>query len=177
MKTTFITFLTFVAFASSAAFAGMLDIGTVQLRATAPGMGMTGGYVTITNNGDSDDRLVAASAGFAKRVEIHEMIHDNGVMKMRERDGGIEIPAGNTVMLKPGGLHMMFMGLAETMVPGEMREITLEFASGHKITVPAMVLKPTDIKSGGHGHDHSHDHSASQPDSHSGEHKHKHSHD
>ena len=71
----------------------------------------------------------------------------------------------------------MFIGLAETMVPGEMREITLEFASGHKITVPAMVLKPADIKSGGHGHDHSHDHSASQPDSHSGEHKHKHSHD
>ena len=80
MRTTIITFLTLVAFASSAAVAGMLEIGTVQLRATAPGMGMTGGYVAITNNGDSDERLVAVSAGFAKRVELHEMIHDNGVM-------------------------------------------------------------------------------------------------
>ena len=169
MKTTFLTFLTLVAFATSAAVAGMLDIGTVQVRATAPGMGMTGGYVAITNNSDSDDRLVAVSAEFAKRVEIHEMMHDNGVMKMRERDGGIEIPAGETVMLKPGGLHIMFMGLGETMVAGEMREITLEFASGHKATVPAMVLKPGDIKSGGHGYDHSDEHSAG--------HKHKHSHD
>jgi copper(I)-binding protein len=88
---------------------------------------------------------------------------------MHERDGGIEIPAGETVMLKPGGLHIMFMGLGETMVAGEMRKITLEFASGHKATVPAMVLKPGDIKSGGHGHDRSDEHSAG--------HKHKHSHD
>ena len=90
-------------------------------------------------------------------------------MKMRERDGGIEIPAGETVILKPGGLHIMFMGLRETMVPGEMREITLEFVSGHKATVPAMVLKPGDIKSDGHGNGHS--------DENSGSHKHKHSHD
>ena len=68
MRTTIITFLTLVAFASSAAVAGMLEIGTVQLRATAPGMGMTGGYVAITNNGESDERLIAVSAGFAKRV-------------------------------------------------------------------------------------------------------------
>ena len=171
MKTTFLTFLTLVAFATSAAVAGMLDIGTVQVRATAPGMGMTGGYVAITNNSHSDDRLVAVSAGFAKRVELHEMTHDNGVMKMRESDGGIEIPAGETVMLQPGGLHIMFMGLAETMVAGEMREIALEFASGHKATVPAMVVKPADIKSDGHGRGHGHS------DENSASHKHKHSHD
>ena len=152
MKTTFLTFLTLVAFATSAAVAGMLDIGTVQVRATAPGMSMTGGYVTITNSSESDDRLVAVSAGFARRVELHDMTHDNGVMKMRERDGGIEILAGETVMLKPGGLHIMFMGLAETMVAGEMHEITLEFASGHKATVLAIVMKPADIKSDGQGH-------------------------
>ena len=97
------------------------------------------------------------------------MTHDNGVMKMRERDGGIEIPAGETVMLKPGGLHIMFMGLGETMVPGKMREITLEFASGHKATVPAMVLKAGDINSDGLRHSHSDENSAS--------HKQKHSHD
>jgi len=156
-----ITFLTIGALASGAAVAGMLEIGTVQLRATAPGMGMTGGYVVITNNGNSDERLVAVSAGFAKRVELHEMIHDNGVMKMREREGGIQIPAGETVMLKPGGLHIMFMGLSETMIPGEMREITLEFVSGHKATVPTMVLTPADIKSDGHGHGHSDENFAS----------------
>jgi len=139
------------------AMAAMFDIGTVQIRATAPGMAVTGGYVSITNNGNEADRLVGAKAGFAKRVEIHEMIHDNGIMKMRQRDGGIHIPAGETVMLKPGGLHLMLMGLAETMTPGENREVTLEFASGHVVTVPAMVMKPGDIKvEGGHTHGHSH---------------------
>ena len=149
------------------ALADMFEIGSVQIRATAPGMAVTGGYVRITNKGHADDRLVAASAGFAKRVEIHEMIHDNGVMKMRQREGGIHIPAGGTVTLKPGGLHIMFMGLGETMVPGETQEVTLEFESGHKVAVPAMVLKPADIGTeAGHGdgHDHSHgghNHSAS----------------
>ena len=146
--------------------ADMFDIGTVQIRATAPGMAVTGGYVTITNNGQAGDRLVGASAGFAKRVEIHEMIHDNGVMKMRQRSGGIEIPAGETVMLKPGGLHIMFMGLGETMAPGDMRDVTLEFASGHVVSVPAMVLKPGDIKMDD-GHDQSAGHSTSHSTGHS----------
>ena len=171
MKSAFIAFLAFITMASHGALSGMLEIGTVQIRATAPGMNVTGGYVAITNHGNSDDTLVAASASFAKRVELHEMTHDNGVMKMRRRGDGIGIPAGETVLLKPGGLHIMFMGLKETLQPGEMREIALEFASGHRMTVPAMVLKPGDIKAGGHGHSHD------ESDGHSGGHKHKHSHD
>ena len=148
----------------------MFEIGTVQIRATAPGMDVTGGYVTITNHGNSDDTLVATSASFAKRVELHEMTNDNGLMKMRRRGYGIEIPAGETVLLKPGGLHIMFMDLNETLQPGEMREIMLEFASGHRMTVPAMVLKPGDIKAGGQGY------SSEESDGHSVGHKHKHSH-
>lgn len=142
------------------AFAGGIETSHIQIRATAPGMPVTGGYVTITNHGDADDRLVGASATFAKSVEIHETIHDDGVMKMRQRDGGIELPAGETVMLKPGGLHIMFMGLSETMADGDMREAVLQFESGHNKTVPAMVLKPSKLKMDrGHEHGHSHSHS------------------
>ena len=171
MKSAFIAFLAFITMASHGALSGMLEIGTVQIRATAPGMDVTGGYVAITNHGNRDDTLVATSALFAKRVELHEMTHVSGVMKMHRRGDGIGIPAGETVLLKPGGLHIMFIGLKETLQPGEMREITLEFASGHRMTVPAMVLKPGDIKAGGHGHSHD------ESDGHSGGHKHKHSHD
>lgn len=157
MNRLFLTIVAMLIAGVGQAMAGMLEIGTVQVRATAPGMAVTGGYVSITNNGEADERLLAAAAGFAKRVEIHEMIHDNGVMKMRQRTGGILIPAGETVILKPGGLHLMLMGLGETMAPGEIREVTLEFASGHVATVPAMVMKPGDIKvEGGHAHGHSH---------------------
>ena len=171
MKSAFIAFLAFITMASHGALSGMLEIGTVQIRATAPGIDVTGGYVAISNHGNSDDTLVAISASFAKRVELHEMTDDNGVMKMRRRGDGIGIPAGETVLLKPGGFHIMFMGLKEILQPGEMREITLEFASGHWMTVPAMVLKTGDIKGGGHGHSHD------ESDGHSGGHKHKHSHD
>ncbi|MGC6453056.1 MAG: copper chaperone PCu(A)C [Candidatus Puniceispirillaceae bacterium] len=141
------------------AIAGTLEISNPQIRATAPGMKATGGYLAITNHGDAADRLVSASADFASRVEIHEMIQDGDIMRMRERDGGIEIPAGAMASLKPGGLHLMLMGLTETMVPGEMRDLTLNFESGHSVTLPAMVMKPGDIGGhGGHGHNHSHDH-------------------
>ena len=170
MRSVFIAFLAFITMALHGAISGMLEIGIVQIRATAPGIDVTGGYVAITNHGNSDDTLVAISASFAKRVELHEMTHENGVMKMRWRGDGIGIPAGETVLLKPGGLHIMFMGLTETLQPGAMREINLEFASGHKMTVPAMVLKPGDIKAGGNGHSHD------KSDGYSGGYKHKHKH-
>ena len=170
MRSVFIAFLAFITMALHGAISGMLEIGIVQIRATAPGIDVTGGYVAITNHGNSDDTLVAISASFAKRVELHEMTNENGVMKMRRRGDGIGIPAGETVLLKPGGLHIMFMGLTETLEPGAMREINLEFASGHKMTVPAMVLKPGDIKAGGNGHSHD------KSDGYSGGYKHKHKH-
>jgi copper(I)-binding protein len=131
------------------AFAGSLEIQKLQIRATAPGMKATGGYLTITNHGKADDALISASADFAGRVELHEMLMDGDVMKMRERKAGIAVPAGSTVMLKPGGLHLMLMGLSETMMPGERRDVTLTFRSGHSVTLPAMVMKPGEI--GGHG--------------------------
>jgi len=142
------------------ALAGSLEIGTPQIRATVPGMQATGGYLTITNHGDTNDRLVSATAGFAARVELHEMILDREVMRMRAREGGIEVPAGTTVELKPGGLHLMLMGLKETMMPGETREVTLTFQSGYSITLPAMVMKPGEI--GGHGHNRGHNKSHNQ---------------
>ena len=137
-----------------------IETSDIQLRATMPGMTATGGYLMIHNHGRKADRLIGVSADFAARSEIHEMIHDNGVMKMRPLDGGIEIPAGGMVTLKPGGMHLMLMGLAEPLEPGRMLELTLEFASGHSITVPAHVKGPADITIGtgdganGHGHSH-----------------------
>ena len=88
------------------------------------GMMATGGYLSLHNHGDSADRLTGVSAGFAKS-EIHEMTHDNG-HEMRPVKDGVEIPAGGMVTLKPGGLHLMFMGLSEPLKPGRMLEVTLE---------------------------------------------------
>ena len=163
--------LTLVLLGSAHAFAGSdgkIQLSPVEVRATVPGMTASGGYVVIMNHSHIADRLVEVSADFAKKAEIHEMLNDNGVMKMRQRAGGIEIPAHGKVALKPGGLHLMFMGLAQTLNAGDELEVTLTFESGQVITVPATVKRPGEISSDGahgemkhgEGHDHSgHDHS------------------
>lgn len=134
--------------------AGSIEVANPQIRATAPGMQATGGYLIITNHGDVDDRLVSATADFAAHVELHEMIQDGDIMRMRRREGGVTVPAGGKVMLRPGGLHLMLMGLTETMAAGEMRNVTLTFASGHSVTLSAMVMKPGEI--GGKGQSNTH---------------------
>ena len=64
-----------------------------------------------------DDRLIAAQAAIAQRVEIHSMEMDGGVMRMRAVDGGLAIAAGDSVTLAPGGLHIMLMGLTTDLAP------------------------------------------------------------
>ena len=75
----------------------------VQLRASTAGMPSSAAYLKIINNGVLDDRLIAAKAAIAQRVEIHSMEMDNGVMRMRAVDGGLAIAAGGSDTLAPGG--------------------------------------------------------------------------
>ncbi|MGB1873280.1 MAG: copper chaperone PCu(A)C [Candidatus Puniceispirillaceae bacterium] len=146
-----------------------LETSEVQLRATAPGMTATGGYLTIHNHMDKADRLVGVSADFAAKAEIHTMANENGVMKMRPLPDGIEIPAGGMVELAPGGMHLMLMGLKQTLEAGQMLEVELTFASGRTLRLPAHVKRPGDIgggdMSGGHGHSHNHSHNHSHSQS------------
>jgi copper(I)-binding protein len=106
---------------------GSLTISAPNVRAMVPGAPVGGGYMTITNTGDSDDRLVAASSPRAAAVQIHEMKMDNDVMIMREIAGGLAIPAGRTIELKPGGYHLMFMKVAEPFLWGQTIRVTLRF--------------------------------------------------
>ena len=82
-------------------------------RPTVAGQAGGGGFVTI-KGGASGDKLLSASAGVSKVVELHTMEMDGNVMRMRPVEF-IEVPAGQTVELKPGGLHIMFMGLTQTL--------------------------------------------------------------
>ena len=106
---------------------GDLVIMHPTLRATPPGAEVGAGYVTITNNGDSTDRLVGGEATFAGRVELHEMKMVDQVMKMKPLPNGVEIPAGATVKMKPGGNHIMFMMLKEPLEEGETQKARLVF--------------------------------------------------
>ncbi len=114
---------------------GGLKISAAWARATPKGAPVGGGYLTITNNGTASDRLIGGSSDAAARFEIHDMSMDNGVMKMRPVEAGIEIKPGQSVELKPGGYHVMFVGLKKTFVQGDHVKATLRFEKAGEVPV------------------------------------------
>ena len=94
-------------------------------RATAPQQKVGGAYVTLTS--PVDDRLMGASSPIAGRAEVHEMIMDGQVMRMREQKDGIALPAGKPVALAPGGYHIMLMDLHQPLVAGQTIAVQLRF--------------------------------------------------
>jgi periplasmic copper chaperone A len=133
---------------------GDLEISGAFTRATLPSQPVGGGYLTITNTGESDDTLIGGSATFAERVEVHEMSMVNDVMNMRQLADGLVIPAGESVSLQPGGYHLMFVQLAEPLVVGEPVMVTLEFENAGTIEIEFAVVAPG-THSTPAGHDHS----------------------
>lgn len=123
---------------------------TPEVTSEAGGMGMMGGsmdavsavYMTILNRGEQADRLVSAATAAAASVEIHEVTMENDVMRMRPVEGGIEISAGGSVELKPGGYHVMLMELRQDFVPGAAIELTLTFESGAEVTIGVPIYDP-----------------------------------
>lgn len=130
---------------------GDIELSAPFARATLPNQPVAGGFLTITNGGDSDDTLIAASSDAAGRVEVHEMSMQGDVMKMRELESGLPIPAGETVTLEPGGYHIMFMDLAAPLVEGEEAKVTLTFEKAGDVTLTMPVLA-RDGDAHAHGH-------------------------
>jgi copper(I)-binding protein len=114
---------------------GSLKISAPWTRATPKGASVGGGYMKITNTGGAPDRLVGGSTEISDRFEIHEMSMDNGVMTMRPVANGIEIKPGQTVEFKPGGYHVMFVGLKQPLAQGQPIKATLVFAKAGKVDV------------------------------------------
>ena len=118
---------------------GSLHIGHPWSRATPKGAAIGAGYLKITNNGTTPDRLLGGSSDAAKSFELHVMSMENGVMKMRPVEGGIEIKPGETVEFKPESYHVMFVGLKEPLVQGHRVKATLDFAKAGKVAVEFVV--------------------------------------
>ena len=129
----------------TAAASDRLTFSDVQLRATTAGMSSSAVYLKITNNGISDDKLIAARAAIAQRIEIHSMEMDNEVIRMRAINGGLVIAAGDSLALAPGGLHIMLMGLNTDLAPGTKHEIILVFEKAGDINLTAIAKRPKDI--------------------------------
>ncbi len=159
-------------FAFFAALVGMAQpvvaseimFGPLQFRATVGSMSSSAAYVSIMNHGKMADRLLDATSNLARKTELHQMEMDNGVMKMRPVEGGIDLPAGKTIHLAPGGYHVMLIGLNAPLTADSIFEITLVFQNAGEKTIKGMAMLPSDLKVGDHLKSHEHKH----------KHKHKH---
>ncbi len=115
--------------------AGSIEIGSPWARATPKGATVGAGYMKITNTGTTPDRLLSGSSDIAPKFEVHEMKMENGVMKMRPVQDGLEIKPGETVELKPGSFHVMFVGLKSPLKAGDHVAATLVFDKAGAVNV------------------------------------------
>ena len=115
--------------------AGPISIESPWTRATAAAQTVGGGFMTIVNTGKAEDRLVSASSPVAAEVQIHDMKMEEGVMRMRQLTGGLAVPAGARVELKPRSLHLMFMQLKAPLVAGQTVPVTLQFEKAGSVAV------------------------------------------
>lgn len=125
---------------NSTAEEGTIEVTNSYVRATDEmssmmGMLMTGAFMDITNNTGEDVTLIGGTTDAAEYIEIHEVV--DGVM--RQKEGGLVIAAGEMQTLKPGGNHVMLMGLPGDLVAGEEVTFILEFSNGDTVEVTAPV--------------------------------------
>ena len=136
--------------------ANVIMFGPLQFRATVGSMPSSAAYLSITNHGQMADRLVYVTSNLARKTELHKMEMDNGVMKMRQVEGGIDLPAGKTIHLAPGGFHVMLVGLNAPLTAGSIFEITLVFQNAGEKTIKGMAMLPSDLKVGDRLKSHKH---------------------
>jgi len=134
-----------IALAASLAIASAALAQPTQLEvknawaAATPGKAENGAaYLTIQS--PTADRLVSVSSPVAKKAELHSMSMQGAVMKMRPIDG-LDVPAGQPVALKPGGEHIMLMGLNQQLHEGQSFPLTLDFEKAGPRTVTVTVEK------------------------------------
>lgn len=131
--------------AAAGARAADYDVGPIHVaepwaRATPKGASTGAAYLTVTNAGSAPDRLSCAASEAAAQCQIHTMRMDDGVMKMRPLEGGLEIKPGETVTLKPGSDHVMLMNLKHPLEAGKTVEATLQFEKAGPLKVEFAIL-------------------------------------
>lgn len=131
---------------------GDLKIDHPWTRATPGGAKAAGGFMKITNTGKTRDVLIGGSLVGAGVVEVHEMRMEKDIMRMRRLDPGLVIEPGQTIELKPGSYHVMFMQLTTSFKEGDKVKGTLVFERAGKVEVEFKIESIAARSSGGHGH-------------------------
>ena len=143
LRTFAVTGLLLAVAAPAAAQTAAIRVDHQWSRATPAGATAGAVYMTIENAGNAEDRLTGVSSDVAAATELHEMKMADGVMKMRAVTEGLVVPAHGSVALKPGGYHVMLMGLKKPLKAGATLVLTLDFAKTGKVEVSAPVMDMT----------------------------------
>jgi periplasmic copper chaperone A len=127
------------------AFSHEFKVGELHIihpiaRAMLPGAQVGGGYLTIDNQGGTDDRLVSGTSARARSVQVHEMKIADGIMSMNELKQGLAVPAKTKTELKPGSYHLMFMNVEQPFKQGETIKATLNFEKAGPVEVEFKVV-------------------------------------
>jgi hypothetical protein len=117
-----------------------IGIAHAWARATSATAKTGAAYLTVTNKGPNDDRLVAVASQVADKAELHTTLMDNNVMKMRPL-AAVDVKAGGQAELKPGGMHIMLIGLKAPLKVGDKFPVTLSFEHAGKIEIMVTVEK------------------------------------
>lgn len=117
-----------------------LVIEDAWIRATPPGASTAAGYMTISNKTSTDDKLIGTSTDRAKMVQLHMTMMENDTAKMHHLDM-IEIKSGSEVRFEPGGLHLMLMGLTDSLKEGDNVSVTLTFQNAGEMRIDMSVLR------------------------------------
>lgn len=128
-------------FVAGAASAGDIAVENAFARAPAGGAKVAAVYMSLSNNGVVADALVGADSPVAARVELHTNIQDGDIVRMRPVET-ITVPAGGTVRLEPGGLHLMLIDLKSALKERQRVPLTLTFAEAGKQTIEVTVAGP-----------------------------------
>lgn len=140
----------FLGMSTGAAFAMVVQCGAALAagpsvdgawaRAPAGAAGSMAVYMTI-RGGSAPDRLTAVDCSIAGMAMLHESVEQNGMSSMQMLDG-VDVPAGGTVVLKPGGMHIMLEELHSRPMPGQTIQLSLHFAHGGEVVTIAPVRSP-----------------------------------
>jgi copper(I)-binding protein len=128
-----------IAPAAMAQRAGDIEVTQAQALPSIPGARNGGGFLTIVNHGNADDKIVSAASTVCGHVELHTMRMENNIMRMREV-GEIPLPAGKILRMQPGsGYHLMFMDLKEPLKVGATVPVTVKLAGGGQLQLQLKV--------------------------------------
>jgi periplasmic copper chaperone A len=114
-----------------------VTVSNAWSRATPPHAETGAVYMTLTSA--TGDRLIGVSTPVAQQAELHRTTHQGGIMRMRPVSGGLELPAGKSVSLRPGGYHIMLTGLKTPLQAGQSIPLRLTFAHAAPVNVEVTV--------------------------------------